>query len=121
MYNSGIPEKTIQSRTGHKSIEALRVYERPNKKQQAKACRALAFTRAVPIQTTNALSDITNSPAISTAPVHASAPSMPTPFGFNAIPHFTFNNCNVTMYNGNMIQRSEYALTQEQLNYFGEF
>ena len=27
MYNSGIPEKTIQIRTGHKSVEALRVYE----------------------------------------------------------------------------------------------
>ena len=27
MYNSGIPEKTIQSRTGHKSVEALWVYE----------------------------------------------------------------------------------------------
>ena len=40
MYNSGIPEKTIpQSRTGHKSVEALRVYERPNTEQQAKACK----------------------------------------------------------------------------------
>ncbi len=38
MYNSGIPEKTIQSRTGHKSVEALRVYQQPSKEQQAKAC-----------------------------------------------------------------------------------
>ena len=29
MYKHGIQEKTIQSLTGHKSIEALRVYERP--------------------------------------------------------------------------------------------
>jgi len=27
MYNHGIPEKTIQVRTGHKSINGLRVYE----------------------------------------------------------------------------------------------
>ena len=62
MYNSGIPEKTIQSRTGHNSIEALRVYERPSKEQQAKACKALACTqtRPVPATTTAALSDVTN-------------------------------------------------------------
>ena len=29
MYNHGIPEKTIQVQTGHKSIDSLRVYEQP--------------------------------------------------------------------------------------------
>lgn len=33
MYESGIPEKVIQERTGHKSLEALRVYERTNAQQ----------------------------------------------------------------------------------------
>ena len=42
MYNQGIQEKTIQSRTGHKSVEALRVYERPGVKQHREACEALA-------------------------------------------------------------------------------
>ena len=30
MYESGVPEKLIQERTGHRSIEALRMYERSN-------------------------------------------------------------------------------------------
>ena len=122
MYNNGIPEKTIQSRTGHKSVEALRVYERPNKEQQAKACRALACTQTTPVPTTTALSDVTNSQA-SAASVHVGGPSMPVPWGSNQsnVPHFTFNNCNITMYNGSVTQQSQYALTQEQLNNFADF
>ena len=42
MYNHGIPEKTIQVRTGHKSIDGLRVYERPGLEQHREACEALA-------------------------------------------------------------------------------
>jgi site-specific recombinase XerD len=30
MCKSGVPEKVIQERTGHKSLDALRVYERTN-------------------------------------------------------------------------------------------
>ena len=122
MYNSGIPEKTIQSRTGHKSVEALRVYERPSKEQQAKACRALACTetKPVPATTTTALSDVTNHFQASVASVNPSGPNMPFPWGFN-VPNFTFNNCNISMYNGSVTQRSEYALNQEQLNNFAEF
>ena len=30
LYESGVPEKIIQERTGHHSLEALRVYERTN-------------------------------------------------------------------------------------------
>ena len=30
MYETGVPEKVIQERTGHRSLEALRVYERTN-------------------------------------------------------------------------------------------
>ena len=42
MYNHGIPEKTIQHRTGHKSIDGLRVYERPGEVQHRQACKALS-------------------------------------------------------------------------------
>ena len=30
---SGVPEKLVQERTGHQSLEALRVYERTNEDQ----------------------------------------------------------------------------------------
>jgi hypothetical protein len=33
MYATGVPEKVIQERTGHRSLEALRVYERTNSDQ----------------------------------------------------------------------------------------
>ena len=33
MFAASVPEKLIQSRTGHRSIEALRVYERPSHEQ----------------------------------------------------------------------------------------
>ena len=33
MYSSGVPEKLIQERTGHQSLEALRLYERTNIQQ----------------------------------------------------------------------------------------
>ena len=33
MFDMGVPEKVNQERTGHKSLEALRTYERMNSKQ----------------------------------------------------------------------------------------
>ena len=33
MFAANIPEKLVQSRTGHRSLEALRLYERPSHKQ----------------------------------------------------------------------------------------
>ena len=33
MFDMGIPEKVIQERMGHKSLEALRTYERMNSRQ----------------------------------------------------------------------------------------
>ena len=42
MYNHGTPEETIQVRTGHKSINGLRVYEQPGLEQQWEACEAIA-------------------------------------------------------------------------------
>ena len=41
MYEMGVPEKVIQERTGHRSIEALRVYERTNTHQQEAASNIL--------------------------------------------------------------------------------
>ena len=33
MYRSGVPEKVIQEQTGHRSVEALRIYERSDSQQ----------------------------------------------------------------------------------------
>ena len=41
MYISGVPEKVIQERIGHRSLEALRVYERSNSQQHEAASSVL--------------------------------------------------------------------------------
>ena len=42
MYECGVPEKVIQERTGHKSLEALRVYERTNAQQHETVSKVLS-------------------------------------------------------------------------------
>ncbi len=41
MYNARIPEKLIQERTGHRSLDALRTYERSNDQQQKEAVSSI--------------------------------------------------------------------------------
>ena len=42
MYHSGVPEKVIQERTGHRSLEGLRSYERSNEQQHQAASAVLS-------------------------------------------------------------------------------
>ena len=42
MYDSGVPEKLIQERTGHRSTEALRCYERTNMQQHSAVSAVLS-------------------------------------------------------------------------------
>ena len=44
MYEKGIPEKLIQERTGHRSLEALRTYERTNSRQHQAVSNLLLTT-----------------------------------------------------------------------------
>ena len=45
MYQSGVPEKVIQERTGHHSLEALRCYERTNEVQHQAVSSVLAASK----------------------------------------------------------------------------
>ena len=42
MYATGVPEKVIQERTGHRSLEALHIYERTNNQQHQMVSRILS-------------------------------------------------------------------------------
>ena len=42
MFQTGISEKVIQDRSGHRFLDGLRKYERISEEQQAEACRVLA-------------------------------------------------------------------------------
>ena len=45
MFDAGVPERIIQGRTGHKSIEALRIYERVTEEQEAKVSKILSGSK----------------------------------------------------------------------------
>ena len=42
LYEMGVPEKVIQERTGHRSLDSLRVYERTSTHQQQAASNILS-------------------------------------------------------------------------------
>ena len=42
MFQNGVPEKVIQARTGHVSVEGLRAYERLSEHQHKAACNLLS-------------------------------------------------------------------------------
>ena len=41
LFNAGVPEKVIQNTTGHRSVEALRKYEKVSIEQSVEACKVL--------------------------------------------------------------------------------
>ena len=41
LFRSNVPEKLVQQRTGHRSLEALRKYERIAEEQVMDVCRVL--------------------------------------------------------------------------------
>ena len=42
MFQAGVPEKIVQERTGHRSLEALRMYERSTTTQHMEVSRVLS-------------------------------------------------------------------------------
>ena len=42
MFQAGLPEKVIQDRSGYRSVDGLRKYERISEVQQASACKVLS-------------------------------------------------------------------------------
>ena len=53
MYNAGIPEKVIQDRSGHRSIDGLRKYEKISEQQKESACLALEVDCASVVDSKN--------------------------------------------------------------------
>ena len=56
MFQAGLPEKVIQDRSGHRSIDGLRKYERISEEQQASACKVLSGSVAGEAYSSKALS-----------------------------------------------------------------
>ena len=108
MYNQGIQEKTIQSQTGHKSVVALRVYERPGVKQHREACEALA--------------NISNTSTAVAQPLKSTVNP-----AFMAPPIFNFSDCSVNIYTAPVVTNAapsithNLSLTKEEMSEFENF
>ena len=50
LYKADVPEKVIQERTGHRSLDALRKYERSTERQHGTASKILAIRKEVDYQ-----------------------------------------------------------------------
>ena len=115
MYKHGIQEKPIQSRTGHKSVEALRVYEWPGVEQHREAWEALA--------------DITNISAEKQL-IHLPKSKLPSVLpavypchttGMSAqVPTSNFSGCSVNVFTGPVMTsgtfESHISLTKEAID-----
>ena len=128
MYNHGIPEKTIQVRTGHKSIDSLRVYERPGLEQHREACEALADIsnkQVVPKRSTlghqNILAPTIHCPTFPPAQfANSGTPVLP--------PSFTFSGCSVNVFTGPVMTSgtfqtfsTSFGLSQTDIDDFSKF
>ena len=80
MFESGVPEKIIQQRTGHRSLEGLRHYEQTTMQQQQAVCNVLASEKRESFQ----LSVRKNTQQL--MPMNA--------------PQMKFAGCNVTIHQG---------------------
>ena len=68
LFNARVPEKVIQDRTGHRSIEGLRKYKKMFERQKEYACRALSGRSPMQCQTNS----VTNWIMQVAAPIYSS-------------------------------------------------
>ena len=86
MFQSGVPEKIIQERTGHRSLAGLRQYERATIEQQRAVCQVLASDKSETIEIcSSALQKSVATPSVST--LH---------------PQMNFTGCSVAIYQGSV-------------------
>ena len=122
MYKDGIQEKTIQSRTGHNSIEILRVYERPGVEQHRGACEALAdITNSAEKQLVQLRKPQVPSLLPAVYPCH-----MPVSGVGAQAPTFNFNGCSVNVFTGPVMTSGTFeshttSLTKQAIDDFDNF
>ena len=80
LYTAGVPEKIIQKRTGHRSVECLRSYKRTSEKQQHAVSKILSASTELNFQT--------EMKKLETHETHSFSKTCPT---------MTFSNCQVNI------------------------
>lgn len=91
LYTAGVPEKIIQERTGHRSLECLRMYEKTSERQQKAVSKILSSTEETSFVTQLENKEKESMPADGR---HAQNSA--------CVPTMNFNNCSVSInYNVN--------------------
>ena len=96
MYRKEIPEKRIQSRTGHKSIEALCTYEHVSTDQERSMCHVTNQQSLQPtgMHTDSAVLQLQVAKPLNYAVNMSTVPQQMTP----ARPIFNMTSCTVNIY-----------------------
>ena len=104
LFDTGVPEKVIQDRTGHRSLEGLCKYKKISERQKEEACKVLS--RRNPRDTmetqTNSVSNWSMQVA---APMYSSQQQQLTPtcsFG-----SATLNGCTINVFQAPQTARDE--------------
>ena len=85
LHEAGVPEKLIQSRTGHRSLESLRTYERVSSDQEIAVSRILTGEIDTYDEATSSCKSMKSETLVSTS---------------CSVPQVQYNNCTVTVFSG---------------------
>ena len=88
MFEGGVPEKVIQERTGHRSLDGLRKYERTSTEQHTAAVHVVGSKEAVKFAST--LAKRPPSPPSGIRPQSNQS----------ALGQYSFTNCSVSFFQG---------------------
>ncbi len=91
LFHAGVPEKVIQQRTGHLSLQGLRQYERVTENQQQAVANVLASCESTTFERAVDQGVVRHS-------VGMVSPPQPSPVAF--APQMSFSGCSVNIYQG---------------------
>ena len=90
LFDAGVSERIIQSQTGHRSLEALRLYERVTDDQNMEVSKILSGEKRKYEVSTSSRSSVCVLPK--------TEDSTKSPSPKNSVPSAQYNNCTVNMY-----------------------
>lgn len=104
LFDAGVPERIIQARTGHRSLDALRVYERVTDAQSNQVSKILSGNKTVFSDKTDT-ADLAPSEKKSQLCLDSKPIPQPhsVPGNGSSNPNAQYNNCTITMYNSPMM------------------
>ena len=98
LFSAGVPEQLVQEQTGHRSVQALRLYQKPSELQKRAVTKALSGERFTTALEEKPKPRMANSPAIP-CQVHPQVPTGSTA-DYSSARLLQFEHCTVNVYVG---------------------